>query len=131
MTTTLPSKAEGRSQATSFRHGRTTRDDIERELCRRLFPDFLARVRIQEPPAPGVPGSGGVIPFQPWPHLMEFAQDLLRYRLIAKLKARQLGFTWEVAAYLDWLCNYYPGSDWLWLSKSEPDAAERRVSAAG
>ena len=101
-----------------------TRHDVEREKARRLLLYFLGFGRIQEPVLPNVSGSGGAIPFEMWPHLKEFAEDLLQYRLLVKGKARQLGFTWLVAAYLDWLCDYSPGTDGLWLSKSEPDAAE-------
>ena len=101
-----------------------TWQDVERELCRKAFLKFLARGRIQEPVLPNVPGSGGVISFEMWPHLVEFANDLTTYRLVVKGKARQLGFTWDVAAYLDWLGSYFPGTDGLWLSKSESDAVE-------
>ena len=97
---------------------------LERAICARSFPEFLRRVRIQEPPSPSIPGSGGVIPFELWPHLIELAEVLPSIGLLALLKARQDGATWLVAAYLDWLANYRAGSDWLLLSKTEIDAAD-------
>lgn len=108
-----------------------TRADVERALCRRSLSDFLARVQIQEPPSPSVPGSGGVIPYQSWPHLADLAAVLEGSRLVAVLKARQVGVTWTLAAYLAWLAIYRPGSDWLLLSRTEIDAADflRRVAA--
>ena len=95
---------------------------LERAICARSFPAFLERVRIQEPPSPSEPLSGGVIPFEPWPHLVDLASILPMTWLLALLKARQDGATWLVAAYLDWLSNYRAGTDGLLLSKTEPDA---------
>ena len=103
---------------------RGTRQQAERALCALSFPDFLTFVRIQEPPTPGDPMSGGIIPFQTWPHLIELADCLIRNRLLAVLKARQVGVTWLVASYLDWLAIYQRGSDWLLLSRTEVDAVD-------
>ena len=103
---------------------RVTQALIERAICERSFPRFLSHVRIQEPPSPGDPASGGVIPFQPWPHLLELADALTSTRLLAVLKARQLGVTWLVASYLAWQAIYRPGSDWLLLSRTELDASD-------
>lgn len=101
-----------------------TRQDVEQELCRRSFPDFLDHVSIQEPPSPLVAGSGGVIPFEKWPHLLEMAGILTSCPLDLFLKARQVGATWLVAAYLAWLCIYRQGTDGLLLSKTEDDAVD-------
>ena len=103
---------------------RITEAQLERAICARSFQRFLPHVRIQEPPVPGVPGSGGIIPFLLWPHLMEFAALLCSAPLVALLKARQVGATWLIAAYLAWLVIYRPGSDWLLLSRTEIDAVD-------
>ena len=101
-----------------------TSRDVEREMCRRSFPFFLRHVRIQEPPVPGLPDSGGVIPLEPWPHLLELAEALPATLLLALLKARQDGATWLVASYLAWLGIYRKGTDGLLLSRTEPDAID-------
>lgn len=98
--------------------------DLERAICARSFPDFLERVRIQEPATPADPSSGGILAFQRWPHLLELADALVKSRLLAVVKARQLGVTWTVAAYLSWLANYRQGVDALLLSRTEIDAAD-------
>ena len=101
-----------------------TRAGLEVELVRRSFPDYLERVRIMEPPVLNTPDVKGPIPFEPWPHLLALAQLLASSRLVAVLKARQVGVTWLVAAYLTWRANYHPGEDWLLLSRTELDAAD-------
>jgi len=53
---------------------------------------------------------------------VELAEILPTTPLLALLKARQDGATWLIAAYLDWLANYRPGTDGLLLSKTETDA---------
>lgn len=88
------------------------------------FVSFLKLVRIQEPPDPQRPDSGGIIPFELWPHILSFADTLQHSKLISVLKARQVGATWTVAAYVCWLMNVRPGSDWLLLSRSEIDAGD-------
>jgi len=65
-----------------------------------------------------------VIPFQLWEHLVKLAQMLTQEKLVAVLKARQIGVTWCIAAYLAWLGIYRPGSDWLLLSRTENDSAD-------
>lgn len=104
--------------------GTVTRLDVERELCRRSFVDFLDHVLIQEPPSPLVAGSGGVIPFEKWPHLLAMADILLTWPLDLFLKARQVGATWLVSAYFAWLGIYRAGTDGLLLSKTEDDAVD-------
>lgn len=96
-----------------------TRNDIERELCRRDFVDFLEYVKVLEPH----PGRG-LIPFAKWPHLMALADDLKDNRLVIVLKARQLGFSWIIASYAVWLCLFREGSVVLLLSKDQDEAAK-------
>ena len=103
---------------------RITDRDVERVLCSKSLPHFLRAIRILEPAVPGEAGSGGAIPFQPWPHLLDMAAACVENRLLAVLKARQIGATWLVAAYLAWLASYRPGTDGLLLSRTEVDAAD-------
>lgn len=67
-------------------------------LCYASFPDFLLRcsVRSDDPLNPSV------AKWQPWPALNERAECWQRGESEFILKARQLGFTWLVAAYCAW-----------------------------
>jgi hypothetical protein len=81
-------------------------------LASRSFVDFLDYVYVLDPP----PGKGKTR-FEKWPHLMEIADALSADRLIVVLKARQLGFSWLLAAYAVWLLLFKEGSVVLLLSK--------------
>lgn len=94
-----------------------TARDIEREIVSRSFLDFLKRVKLLEPP----PGRG-IIQFEFWPHLVELAGLLGTERLIELLKARQLGITWELAAYADWTAIYHDGAPVFLFSQGEKEA---------
>jgi len=97
---------------------RANRIAVEYKQCRGSFEYFVTHyVYILEPP----PGAG-IIKFQPWPHLMEFTQALAQHRLLLVLKARQLGFSWLVAAYGLWWCIFYYGSVILKLSRNQDEA---------
>ena len=90
--------------------------------AKRLFVEFVDFVKIEEPPQIAVPGSGGIIPFLKWPHLMELAVAFVTHTLIAVLKARQLGVSWLFAAYALWLASYHKGAVVLMLSKGQDEA---------
>lgn len=86
------------------------------------FRYFLANhVYILDPP----PG-GGIIRWQPWDYLIEMAKDLVRERKLVVLKARQLGLSWLVAAYVVWLTTFRTGAKALLLSQGENEATELR-----
>lgn len=87
------------------------------EKARRDFIFFLDYVKIQEPP-PGM----GVIPFVKWPHLLELADALISNPLLAVLKARQLGFSWIVAAYSVWKVGFIEPAVVLMFSRGEVEA---------
>jgi len=74
-------------------------------------------VYVLEPP----PGRGK-IRFEKWPHIMEMVQAIIDRRLIVILKARQLGFSWLVAAYAVWLLLFHDGAVVLMLSKGQVEA---------
>ena len=86
------------------------------------FVKFLDHVYILERPQPQMGRMGGRIKFQKWPHLMEFAEDLQKYRLIDLVKARQNGFSWIISAYALWMARFYNGSLVLELSLGEKEA---------
>ena len=66
--------------------------------------------------------GGGTVEFARWPHLMAFALALTRHRLISILKARQVGFSWLIAAYVAWLILFREGSVVLMLSRGQEEA---------
>jgi len=86
-------------------------------LASRSFEDFLDHVWIMEPP----PG-GGRIKFVKWSHLMGMAKKLVINRLLIILKARQIGFSWLVAAYVAWTILFKEGAVVLMLSKGQDEA---------
>ena len=102
---------------------------IEKEFARRNFvspdgeqPDFLDHVKILERSQLHSGVSGGAIPFQKWPYLLELAQSIVDNRLVTVLKARQLGFSWTTAAYAAWLLTFSPGTNVLMISKGQTEA---------
>jgi hypothetical protein len=79
--------------------------------------DFLDFVYILEPP----PGRGR-IRFTRWDHLIDISEKLISERLIVILKARQIGFSWLIAAYAAWLARFHEGAVILMLSKGQDEA---------
>ncbi len=86
-------------------------------LAGRDFINFLDYVYIMEPP----PGRGK-IKLEKWPHVLEMAHSLLNERQLAILKARQIGFSWILAAYDVWLLRFHEGAVLLNLSKGQNEA---------
>jgi len=102
---------------------------IEKEFARRNFvspdgkePDFLDHVKILERAQIHAGISGGAVPFQKWPYLVELAKAIVENRLVSILKARQLGFSWTSAAYAAWLLTFNPGTNVLMISKGQTEA---------
>lgn len=98
------------------------RPAAEWELASRSFVNFLAFVMILARAAPLLGLPGGPQPFEQWPYLMEMAKAFSENRLVVVLKARQLGFSWLVAAYTCWLMLFRRGSVVLLLSRGEKEA---------
>lgn len=75
-------------------------------------------------------GDGGTRPFVLWPVQEELAQRLGCERLLVILKARQLGISWLVCAYVLHLCLMHPGKVVLLFSQGQMEAEEllRRVA---
>jgi hypothetical protein len=68
------------------------------ELCRRSFPDFLDYVKVRGDD----PLNPAITAWEPWPHLVERNEAWARGESEVILKDRQLGFTWDFAAFVDW-----------------------------
>jgi len=83
---------------------------------------FLDYVYILEPPQPLVGITGGKSLFQKWPYLMDLAEDLSQHRMINVLKARQMGFSWLMSAYVVWLMRFFDGAVCMELSRGQIEA---------
>jgi hypothetical protein len=100
--------------------------DGEWGICGQRAEHFInAHVMIDEPHGEGV----AVIPFHLWASQAKLLADLAVRKLVIILKARQLGISWLVCAYVLWLCLFRPGRVVLLLSKGDLEAQEltRRV----
>ena len=107
MTTSTPARLQDAGEAAS------------RGLAQRDFRQFLPYVRILDPP----PG-GGIIPFQPWPHLVELAQAFRQHRLIVVVKAKQVGVSWQVAGYAVHTAAYHEAAQVTLFSKGQLEAGD-------
>lgn len=79
---------------------------------------------------PGQAGSPGEpVRFRLWPDQVELLGTLMEERRIVILKARQLGISWVVCAYVLWLCLFRRGQAILLYSKGQREADElvRRI----
>ena len=91
-----------------------TIDEFKYERVKLSFRYFLDFVKIQETaPDDDEGATGAEMDFILWPHLLWFIRVLELYRSIIVLKARQLGFSWIVAAFALWMALYHPGSNIL------------------
>ena len=95
------------------------RRQVEAALAARDFKHFLEYVRLLEPP----PGQA-LIPFAFWDHLAAVTDLLLTRRLVAILKARQIGVSWLLAAYTLWVVLYHEGAVALLISKGQNEAGD-------
>lgn len=79
--------------------------------------------------AQNVFGEEGVFPFRLWPKQEEVLSLLLTYLKIVILKARQLGVSWLVCAYVLWVSLFKKNQLCLFFSRGQSDANEllRRV----
>ena len=86
------------------------------QLAKTSFIDFLSFVQVLEPP----PGRG-IIPFEMWDHCKEVAQILPVTDRVIWGKARQIGATTILAAYVLWKC-YEDNFKALLFSQGESEA---------
>ena len=95
-----------------------TVEELDLEIGRRSFRQFLNFVKILDPP----PEGRGITPFEVWPHLEEVTEFIGHNRLLVWLKARQIGATWLLAAYALWTAMYQQGATVLIFSQGELEA---------
>ena len=62
------------------------------------------------------------VKWEPWPHLLDFIDQLLRHRYIIIFKSRQIGASWTLSAYAVWLCLFFENTKVLELSQREDEA---------
>jgi hypothetical protein len=72
--------------------------EMQAILCTQSFTEFLSHVMIRSDD----PLNPTVSPWQPWPYLTERAEAWSTGQSEVVLKARQLGYTWLLAAYMNW-----------------------------
>lgn len=90
------------------------------------LPEFIRRTKIEVPHAAGA----SIVPFELWPAQLETVLPALdRERLLLFLKARQLGLSWVVCAFVLYQCLKYPAQTWLLFSQGQDEADEllRRI----
>lgn len=88
-------------------------------LARLSFLYFLKFCKVKQP----APGKGR-IPFELWPHIIEIAEAFLTGKHVVVLKARQIGFSWLVAAYVAWHMRFKENAVVLMLSKGQIEAQD-------
>lgn len=64
-----------------------------------------------------------IIPFEMWPHLVEFIKAVFEYPQVVVLKSKQVGISWTLAALAIYWC-YKTGANVIMISKGENEAAE-------
>lgn len=86
--------------------------DIDFEIARRSFEDFLPYVKIQETVtnADGEERLGAVKDFEYWPHLKFLTKVASKNKSVLVLKARQVGISWYLAARMDHKASYLAGA---------------------
>jgi hypothetical protein len=96
------------------------RDEVTR--CRESFAYFVDRYCHILSDAQGPAASW--LPFRLWPAQRRVADLLQRHRLLAVLKARQLGLTWLVLAFALWLMLFHPIATVLLFSRRDDEATD-------
>jgi len=94
---------------------------IEKNRCQ-AFTYFIKYCKIVEPPTQDT--RGGVTPLVLWPHTKKIVKTLLTEQLITVLKARQIGLSTIVAAYILWFAMFHVGANIILFSKGESEAKE-------
>ena len=106
-----------------------TIDEFKYERARASFRYFLDFVKIQDTAPDDGETAGAEMDFILWPHLLFFVRVLELHRSIIVLKARQLGFSWIIAAFCLWMDLFHAGSNILKLSKNELEARKLLAKA--
>jgi len=91
---------------------------IEIEACSKSSTYFLKKYgKIRDK-------NRGIIPWEPWPHLLYYLECLRKHRFVVFLKPKQIGATWTINLDNLHLAMFKEGANILTLSKSEDTAAE-------
>lgn len=100
------------------------------ETCRTDPAYFIRTYVIIDNAQPGNENDASTMPFDLWDAQADLLTSMRLERLLLILKARQLGISWLVCAYVLWLCLFYPGRLVLMFSIGQDEANEmlRRVS---
>ncbi len=98
---------------------------IEHRNCSVSFLRFLGYCKLEEPPDPLKPGSGGVIRLEQWPHILKIVKALLSEKLIIILKSRQIGASWLMSAYDLWFAKFHESAEVHIISSGENAAIEK------
>ena len=85
--------------------------------CQDSFPYFLRYVEIED-------ANKGVIPLELWPYLVQIASDWETGDSWIEGKARQLGYSWLLASYDNWLLRYRKNARILSISIGERESKE-------
>jgi hypothetical protein len=90
---------------------------------------FIHECVVIDDAQPGDDGAEATMPFHLWDAQKELLGAIEGERLLLILKARQLGISWLICAYILWLCLYRPGRLVLMFSIGQDEANElmRRV----
>ncbi len=83
---------------------------------------FLDYVYILEPTQLFNQTQSGQTKMIIWPHTAEMATAFTSHQKNVVIKARQIGFSWLVAAYAIWLITFHEGSNVLMISRGELEA---------
>ena len=67
--------------------------------------------------------TNAIIPYQMWPHLVEFIEAIFKHQQVIVLKSKQIGVSWTLAAIALWWC-YKTGANVIMISKGESEAVE-------
>lgn len=91
--------------------------EVEYLRCRESFAYFLHFVTVDNPQ------RGGAVKFERWPYLLEIAQSWQRGENCIEGKARQLGYSWLVAAFALWVITFRDGARVLAISMGVREAS--------
>lgn len=95
-----------------------------KEQCALDFGWFCEHyVKVSKPSVPGI-STGGVVPMQMWPHIRDAIKHLTADRYIVVLKARQIGWSTLLAAYIAWAILFHDETKVSLTSKGMPEAQE-------
>lgn len=97
-----------------------TEESVRLQLARVDFVSFLPYVKIQNTERYG----SAVLDFEVWPHLVDTADLFERQRFVIVVKPRQVGLSWQIAAYVLWTGLFHQGANVLLLSKGDVEAKD-------